>query len=127
MQTDTFARFRFDLSRRATRHSTIGAHMPRVLLLALLSGLLLLPAGAHASTSGVVVSGIYGGGGNAGATFRNDYVELFNGGSRSVDVSGGTVQYANAAGKPPQTKAPSGKRPARPPLPFPRAPQTGAG
>jgi Lamin Tail Domain len=82
--------------------------MSKVFLLALLAGLLLLPAGAHASTSAVVVSGIYGGGGNAGATYRNDYVELFNGGSGSVDVSGWTAQYATAAGTSWQTTALSG-------------------
>jgi hypothetical protein len=72
--------------------------MSRVLLLVLLVALALLPAAARAATSDVVVSQIYGGGGNAGATFRNDYVELFNAGSASVDVSGWSVQYATAAG-----------------------------
>jgi hypothetical protein len=72
--------------------------MSRALLLALLCALLVLPAAAHASASGVVVSQIYGGGGNTGASFKNDYVELFNAGANSVDVSGWTVQYATAAG-----------------------------
>jgi hypothetical protein len=72
--------------------------MSRVLLLALLAALLVFPTGAHAGASGVVVSQIYGGGGNAGATFRNDYVQLFNAGSVTVDLSGWTVQYATAAG-----------------------------
>ena len=82
--------------------------MSRVLLLVLLAALALLPAAARAATSDVVVSQIYGGGGNAGATFRNDYVELFNAGSASVDVSGWTVQYATAAGTSWQTTALSG-------------------
>jgi hypothetical protein len=72
--------------------------MSKVLLLALLAALLLLPPSAYGSTSGVVVSQVYGGGGNAGATYRNDFVELFNGSSRTVDLSGWTVQYATAAG-----------------------------
>ena len=72
--------------------------MSRALLLALLAAVLLLPAAAHASTSGVVVSQIYGGGGNAGAAFRADYVELFNAGAGSVDLSAWTVQYATTAG-----------------------------
>src|SRR6266571_7879453 len=72
--------------------------MSRVLLFALLAALLLFPTAARAGASGVVVSQIYGGGGNAGATFRNDYVELFNGGSGNVDLAGWTVQYATAAG-----------------------------
>ena len=72
--------------------------MHRTLLLALLIGLLLIPATAGASTSGVVVSQLYGGGGNSGASFQNDFVELFNGGTSAVDVTGWTVQYATAAG-----------------------------
>jgi Lamin Tail Domain len=72
--------------------------MSRVLLLALLAALLLFPSAARAGASAVVVSQIYGGGGNAGATFRNDFVELFNAGSATVDLSGWTVQYATAAG-----------------------------
>jgi predicted extracellular nuclease len=46
----------------------------------------------------VVISQIYGGGGNAGAILRNDYVELFNRGTGAVDVSGWSVQYAGATG-----------------------------
>jgi len=73
--------------------------MSRVLLVVTLGVLLLLPAAADAAEStDVVVSQIYGGGGNAGATFRNDYVELFNAGSGTVDLAGWTVQYATAAG-----------------------------
>jgi hypothetical protein len=72
--------------------------MHRFLLLALLSALLLLPSTAGASTSGIVVSQVYGGGGNSGATFQNDFVELFNAGATAVDISGWTVQYATAAG-----------------------------
>jgi hypothetical protein len=72
--------------------------MSRVLLLALLCALLVFPTAAGASASGVVVSQIYGGGGNSGASFRNDYVELFNGGTAGADVSGWTLQYATAPG-----------------------------
>jgi hypothetical protein len=82
--------------------------MSRLLLLAFLAALLLFPIGARAGVSDVVVSQIYGGGGNAGATFRNDYVELFNAGSSTVDLSGWTVQYATAAGTSWQPTALSG-------------------
>ena len=82
--------------------------MPRALLLALLAALLLFPNAARATTADVVVSQVYGGGGNAGATLRNDYVELFNAGSGTVDLSGWTVQYATAAGTSWQTTALSG-------------------
>ncbi|HUG25813.1 ExeM/NucH family extracellular endonuclease [Piscinibacter sp.] len=51
-----------------------------------------------ASASGVVISQVYGGGGNSGAPLGNDYVELFNAGSAAVDVTGWSVQYASATG-----------------------------
>lgn len=50
------------------------------------------------SNAQVVISQVYGGGGNAGAQYLNDFVELFNRGTASVDVSGWSVQYASAAG-----------------------------
>jgi predicted extracellular nuclease len=53
---------------------------------------------AVGATPGVVVSQLYAGGGNSGATYTNDFVELFNPGSASVDLSGWTIQYASAAG-----------------------------
>ena len=46
----------------------------------------------------VVISQIYGGGGNSGATYRNDYVELFNASAGNVDLGGWTIQYASATG-----------------------------
>ena len=82
--------------------------MPRPLLLVVLAAVLAFPSAAGASASGVVVSQVYGGGGNSGATFRSDFVELFNAGSSAVDVSGWTVQYATAAGTSWQTTSLSG-------------------
>ena len=46
----------------------------------------------------IVISQIYGGGGNAGATFTHDFIELFNQGATTVNLSGWSVQYASAAG-----------------------------
>ncbi|HET7045524.1 MAG TPA: lamin tail domain-containing protein [Gaiellaceae bacterium] len=69
-----------------------------LLAAALAASLLVLPTVARASASGVVVSQVYGGGGNAGATFTNDFVELFNAGSSAVDLSGWTIQYATSTG-----------------------------
>src|SRR6185295_1623872 len=46
----------------------------------------------------VVVSQVYGGGGVQGSTYRNDFVELFNRGTKTVDLTGWTVQYATANG-----------------------------
>ena len=50
------------------------------------------------SNSVVVISQVYGGGGNAGATYHNDYVELYNRGAQPVDLTGWSVQYASATG-----------------------------
>lgn len=46
----------------------------------------------------VVISQVYGGGGNSGATLRNDFIELYNAGAASVDLAGWSVQYASATG-----------------------------
>src|SRR6266581_4578400 len=68
-------------------------------LIVLLSVVLLAPFPAvQASSSGVVVSQVYGGGGNAGSTFKNDFIELFNASGATVIVDGWSVQYSSAAG-----------------------------
>lgn len=46
----------------------------------------------------VVISEIYGGGGNAGATYTNDFIELYNPTSAPISLTGWSVQYAAAAG-----------------------------
>jgi endonuclease G len=46
----------------------------------------------------LVISQVYGGGGNSGATLINDFVELFNRSSVAIDVTGWSVQYSSAAG-----------------------------
>ncbi|HYJ87102.1 MAG TPA: DNA/RNA non-specific endonuclease, partial [Pyrinomonadaceae bacterium] len=45
-----------------------------------------------ATVGNVVVSTVYGGGGNLGATLKNDYIELINRSSAPVDLSGWSVQ-----------------------------------
>jgi predicted extracellular nuclease len=46
----------------------------------------------------VVISQVYGGGGNSGATYVNDFIELYNSGTASVDLSTYAVQYAGSSG-----------------------------
>jgi hypothetical protein len=53
---------------------------------------------AAAASTSVVVSQVYGGGGNAGAPFTNDFIELFNRGSSPASVGGWSLQYASATG-----------------------------
>lgn len=50
------------------------------------------------SASHVVISQIYGGGGSAGATYLNDFIELYNPTSSAVNLSTWSVQYATATG-----------------------------
>jgi uncharacterized protein len=64
----------------------------------LLGACLALRADVRATSSTVVISQVYGGGGNSGATYTNDFVELFNRGAVPVDLSGWSVQYASATG-----------------------------
>src|SRR3982751_2130012 len=52
---------------------------------------------AKALSSGIVISQVYGGGGNSGSTYKNDFIELFNRGASPVDVTGWSVQYTSAA------------------------------
>ncbi|WP_047491899.1 lamin tail domain-containing protein [Terriglobus sp. TAA 43] len=68
------------------------------LLSALLCALcaLVLNAAAFALPAHVVISQVYGGGGNNGATYRYDFVELYNPGTTAVDLSSYTIQYASA-------------------------------
>ena len=65
---------------------------------AIASYYLVSPPAARGLSSGIVISQVYGGGGNSGATFKNDFIELFNRGSSPVTVTGWSVQYASAAG-----------------------------
>ncbi len=44
----------------------------------------------------VVISQVYGGGGNTGATLKNDFIEIINHSATPVDLTGWSVQYASA-------------------------------
>ena len=63
--------------------------------------LVLAPGLAHAgvgTTPRVLINEVYGGGGNSGATFTRDFIELYNATDAPVDLTGWSVQYASAAG-----------------------------
>jgi uncharacterized protein len=70
------------------------------------------PAAAVDTASNVVITEVYGGGGNSGAPFNKDFVELYNRASTPVDVSGWSVQYSSAAGTTWQSTPLSGSIPA---------------
>lgn len=48
------------------------------------------------SATNVVISQVYGGGGNSGATITNDFIELFNPTSTTLTLTGYSIQYASA-------------------------------
>jgi hypothetical protein len=53
---------------------------------------------ATADDKQIVINQIYGGGGLTGATYQNDFIELYNKGATPVVVDGWSVQYASSAG-----------------------------
>ena len=50
----------------------------------------------NAQSSHIVISQFYGGGGNAGAIYKYDYVELYNPTNSTVSLTGWSLQYAGA-------------------------------
>lgn len=64
---------------------------------ALVAGLAAAGGTAQAAPStGLVISEAYGGGGNTGATLKNDFIELANRGSADASLAGWSVQYLSA-------------------------------
>jgi predicted extracellular nuclease len=74
------------VNRLITRHS---------LLLAFAVFLIALPSSGQ---TGLIISQIYGGGGNSAATFNADFIELYNPTASPISTSGLSVQYASATG-----------------------------
>lgn len=69
-------------------------------LLVLVMLISLLPTAAFAAepTGHVVINQAYGGGGNSGAEYKNDFVELYNPTDKDVSLDGWSVQYASKTG-----------------------------
>jgi predicted extracellular nuclease len=71
----------------------------RLWLCVTVGALLTLIGSANAFAAGnVVISQVYGGGGNSGATLTNDFIELHNRSAVSVSLVGWSVQYAATTG-----------------------------
>jgi predicted extracellular nuclease len=74
----------------------VSIHTPgRLTVLAALLAAFAAPAFADGN---VVISQVYGAGGNAGATWNKDFIELFNRSSERVSLKGWSVQYQSATG-----------------------------
>lgn len=65
----------------------------------LLAAVATLAASYHASAqTTLVISEVYGGGGNTGTVYKNDFIELYNPTAASIDVSALSVFYASSTG-----------------------------
>jgi DNA/RNA endonuclease G (NUC1) len=62
------------------------------------SGPALSVAASATTPKWLVISQVYGGGGNSGATLKNDFIELYNGSIVDVSLDGWSVQYASSTG-----------------------------
>jgi predicted extracellular nuclease len=60
--------------------------------------MLLSCGAAGAAHAQVVISQVYGGGGNSGATYKSDFIELRNNSAAAVTLDGWSVQYASSTG-----------------------------
>ena len=58
---------------------------------------IVLVAGTVPVRAGLVISQVYGGGGNSRAT-KNDFIELLNASSVTINLAGDSVQYASSTG-----------------------------
>ncbi|MEU9455044.1 endonuclease/exonuclease/phosphatase family protein [Streptomyces sp. NPDC048277] len=64
----------------------------------LAGSLIALPLTAEAApSSDAVISEVYGGGGNSGASLTHDFIELGNAGNASFDLGGWSVQYLSGS------------------------------
>ena len=74
----------------------------------------LAPPAAQANPGGtaLVISEVYGGGGNSGASRTHDFIELFNPTASPINVGGWSVQYRSATGNTAQLTNLTGSVPA---------------
>lgn len=77
------------------------------------TGVALVPlSSASAASAGLVISEVYGGGGNSGATLKNDFIELYNPTGAAISVDGMSVQYRSSTNTGTGVTALSGSVPA---------------
>ncbi|WP_083652584.1 ExeM/NucH family extracellular endonuclease [Serinicoccus sp. CNJ-927] len=64
------------------------------------TGLVALAPSSLAAGPGLVINEVYGGGGNSGADYTHDFVELFNSTDEPIDLDGYAVTYYSSSGNP---------------------------
>ena len=67
-------------------------------VLGLLAAPLALVAPAQAASTGLIITEVYGGGGNSGANLNADFVELKNLSSGPISLNGKSLQYRSSGG-----------------------------
>jgi uncharacterized protein len=70
----------------------------RIALVLAAGALALAWTGSALASNALRVSQVYGGGGNSGAPYTHDYVEIFNAGTTAQALTGLSIQYASATG-----------------------------
>ncbi|HEY5837048.1 endonuclease/exonuclease/phosphatase family protein [Streptomyces sp.] len=69
--------------------------------LGIAGAVVLAGVGVHSAfatpSADALIAEVYGGGGNSGATYTNDFIELANAGAGSLDLSGYSVQYLSGS------------------------------
>ena len=101
-----------------TKETAVGRRLiSGVSAMVLTAGLVLAAAppaaqAAVGTSPRLLINEVYGGGGNSGATITRDFVELYNGTSATVDLSGFSVQYTSSMGTAWQVTALTGTLPA---------------
>src|SRR3954447_26300944 len=83
---------------RARSRSRVGAIAAAALVVGMVAGTPIAAQAAVSPTAPVVINEVYGGGGNSGAPFNQDFVELYNATNAAVDLSAWSVQYSSSAG-----------------------------
>src|SRR3954453_20660902 len=83
---------------RARSRSRVGAIAAAALVVGMVAGTPIAAQAAVSPTAPVVINEVYGGGGNSGATYTEDFVELYNTTAAPISVNGWSVQYAGTTG-----------------------------
>ena len=77
---------------------TISKILSVVLCLAMVVGFFVVGAAAAETAEHVVINQVYGGGGNSGAEYKCDFVELYNPTNSEISLAGYTLQYTSKTG-----------------------------
>ncbi|HEY1119829.1 MAG TPA: ExeM/NucH family extracellular endonuclease, partial [Acidimicrobiales bacterium] len=82
---------------RSVKHALFGTLGTAVAVTGL-SALAADPARANPAGTGLVISEVYGGGGNSGGAYRSDFIELFNPTGAAIPLGGLSLHYRSASG-----------------------------